>query len=41
MVPMGIGTGATRAGIIGELYKKGFLENFTKDITQIIATGEI
>lgn len=31
MVPMGIGTGATRAGIIGELYKKGFLENFTKD----------
>ena len=31
MVPMGIGTGATRAGIIGEIYKKGFLENFTKD----------
>lgn len=31
MLPTGIGTGATRAGIIKELYNRGYLENFTKE----------
>lgn len=31
MIPTGIGTGATRAGIVKELYNRGYLENFTKE----------